>query len=102
MSHDLEAPCDEEEADWSRLYRARGAEVSAHRPYFTGDVFEEVLVESTDGRVKRKDVLIAEATSECVDWLRKDEGGPTRQRLLDDPQCRSTVRMQMRQILRSM
>ncbi len=44
MSHDLEAPGTDEIPDWDSLYRARGAEVVAHRPFFTGDVFSGVRI----------------------------------------------------------
>lgn len=44
---------------------------------------------------------IQEAAVEAVKWLREDAGGGmTRQRLLEDPQNRSTVRRQMRAALR--
>ena len=38
MSHDLESPYVEGVPDWDALYRARGDEVVATRPIFTGDV----------------------------------------------------------------
>ncbi len=60
MVHNLEAPCDSDSIDWSRLYRARGDEVVSHRPYFTGDVFERVEVQNPDGSTKRKNVIIVQ------------------------------------------
>lgn len=43
------------------------------------------------------------AATEAVKWLREDAGGGViRQRLLDDPQNRSTVRRQMRAALREL
>jgi hypothetical protein len=60
MAHDLEAPCSPDSIDWSRLYRARGDEVVAHRPYFTGDVFESVQVQNPDGSTKRKSVIVVQ------------------------------------------
>src|SRR6266705_762213 len=56
MARDLEAPCRADSIDWSRLYRARGDEVVANRPYFTGDVFESVEVWNPDGSTKRKNM----------------------------------------------
>src|SRR6266705_2322321 len=60
MARDLEAPCRADSIDWSRLYRARGDEVVANRPYFTGDVFESVEVWNPDGSTKRKNVMIVQ------------------------------------------
>lgn len=57
MQNDLEAPCGAE-LDWSRLYRARGEEVSPNRPLFTGDVFAKTKVETADGSAKQKNVII--------------------------------------------
>jgi hypothetical protein len=59
VPHDLEAPCGDD-ADWSRLYRARGDEVLQHRPIFTGDIFEKVVVQNPDGSTKRKNVIIVQ------------------------------------------
>jgi len=39
MSHSLEAPGTDEAPEYSSLYRARGDEVVAQRPIFTGDIF---------------------------------------------------------------
>jgi len=39
MSHSLEAPGTDKAPEYSSLYRARGNEVVAQRPIFTGDVF---------------------------------------------------------------
>lgn len=44
MTHSLEAPGTDEEPEYSSLYRARGDEVVAQRPIFTGDVFFDVPV----------------------------------------------------------
>jgi hypothetical protein len=59
VPHDLEAPCGDD-ADWSLLYRARGDEVVPHRPIFTGDVFEKVVVQYPDGLTKHKNVIIVQ------------------------------------------
>lgn len=46
---------------------------------------------------------IQEATIEAMKWLREDSGGGvSRQRMLQDPQNRSTVRRQMRATLRQL
>jgi hypothetical protein len=45
MGHELEAPWGEQGPDWDLLYRARGDEVAAHRPVFTGDVFASTQVQ---------------------------------------------------------
>lgn len=55
MAHQLEAPGDDEAPDWESLYRARGDEVTRHRPVFTGDVFFGVPVL---GEAKTKDVIV--------------------------------------------
>lgn len=48
-------------------------------------------------------VDIHDATVEAVDWMREDAGGGVmRQRLLDNPQARSTVRRQLRAALRDL
>ncbi len=49
MGHDLEHPGGtDEDPDWESLYRARGEEVVAHRPFFTGDIFTHTLVRGID------------------------------------------------------
>jgi hypothetical protein len=48
MGHDLEFPGTADQADWDSLYRSRGAEVVAHRPFFTGDVFTKTTVRGAD------------------------------------------------------
>jgi hypothetical protein len=59
VAHELEAPCGDD-ADWSRLYRARGEEVVQHRPVFTGDTFVNVVVQYPDGSKKRKNLIIVQ------------------------------------------
>lgn len=44
MAHNLEAPGTDEAPEYESLYRARGDEVVAQRPIFTGDVFFDVSV----------------------------------------------------------
>jgi len=48
MTHCLEAPGTDEAPEYSSLYRARGDEVVAQRPIFTGDVFFGVPVIGED------------------------------------------------------
>lgn len=48
MAHELDAPGSDDAPDWASLYRARGDEVSEHRPVFTGDVFFDVAVDAED------------------------------------------------------
>ena len=55
MAHSLEAPGTDEAPDHSSLYRARGDEVLAQRPIFTGDVFFDVPVIGED---EPKNVLV--------------------------------------------
>lgn len=57
MAHDLEYPGADGVPDWGSLYRARGVEVVRHRPVFTGDVFEKVLVQGL-GETKTKTVIV--------------------------------------------
>lgn len=57
MAHDLEYPCAAGSPDWDCLYRARGDEVTRHRPVFTGDIFEKVLVQGL-GKTKTKTVMV--------------------------------------------
>ena len=57
MTHDLEYPGAPGAPDWSRLYRTRGEEVVHYRPIFTGDVFENVYVQSL-GATKIKNVIV--------------------------------------------
>ncbi|MGO4192247.1 hypothetical protein AB4Y67_11320 [Arthrobacter sp. YAF17] len=45
---DLEAPGTRDAPNWNSLYRARGEEVSASRPVFTGDVFRDTRCGSSD------------------------------------------------------
>lgn len=60
MTHDLEAPCPVGSANWAALYRARGDEVPAHRPVFTGDVFSDTPVLTPQGDERRKTVLVVQ------------------------------------------
>ena len=55
MTHSLEAPGTDEAPEYSSLYRARGDEVVAQRPIFTGDVFFDVPVIGED---ELKNVLV--------------------------------------------
>lgn len=55
MPHELEAPGTDAAPEWASLYRARGDEVVAHRPLFTGDVFVGV---SLVGESSPKNVII--------------------------------------------
>ena len=57
MARDLEYPGADGVPDWDSLYRARGGEVTRHRPVFTGDVFANVTVQSV-GETKVKDVIV--------------------------------------------
>ncbi|MGH3972238.1 MAG: hypothetical protein ACRDS9_02770 [Pseudonocardiaceae bacterium] len=57
MAHDLEYPGADGVPDWASLYRARGDEVVRHRPVFTGDVFEKVLVQGP-GESRTKTVIV--------------------------------------------
>jgi hypothetical protein len=45
---------------------------------------------------------LREATVEAMKWLREDTGGVMRQRLLEEPQSRSTIRRQLRVALRQL
>lgn len=65
-----------------------------------GGVFEEAdLIE--EWCEERRTLHLTAATTECISWLREQpvDGTPTRQKLLEDEQCRSSVRKQMRQQL---
>ena len=57
MGRDLEAPAADAEGkpNWGSLYRARGSEVSASRPIFTGDVFEGARL--SDGTISSVIIL---------------------------------------------
>lgn len=57
MARGLEPPAVEGSSEWDGLYRSRGDDVSAHRPIFTGDVFEKVPVQGL-GQIKTKNVMI--------------------------------------------
>jgi hypothetical protein len=60
MGHDLEAPCALGSSDWDELYRARGDEVVAHRPAFTGDIFDTTQVLTPDGTAHTKTVMVVQ------------------------------------------
>lgn len=59
MAVDLEASSGTAD-DWSQLYRARGDEVAAGRPYFTGDVFQDAQARDTDGGVTTRPVIVVQ------------------------------------------
>ncbi len=66
--------------------------------YEEADLIEEWCEERVEAALE-----IEEAAIEAIKWLREDiGGGVTRQRMLDDPQNRSTVRRQMRAVLRQL
>jgi len=48
MGDQLEAPGTDAVPEWASLYRARGKEVTRHRPVFTGDVFADVSLTGED------------------------------------------------------
>lgn len=48
MAHNLEAPGTDDAPEYESLYRARGDEVVAQRPIFTGDIFFDVAVEGEE------------------------------------------------------
>ncbi len=58
MSHDLESPYVEGVPDWGALYRARGDEVGATRPIFTGDVFTGVQLPGSTGKTKARSLVV--------------------------------------------
>ena len=62
MARHLESPSGDR-ADWDVLYLARGADqVVAHRPIFTGDVFQGVPVLTPRGDKKTKTVMVIKHT----------------------------------------
>lgn len=71
----------------------------------TGGVFEEadMVEEWCEERVSEA-LSIADATAECVAWLRQESatGGGMRQRMLEEPQNRSAIRKEMRTALKAM
>src|SRR5262249_59510546 len=77
----------------------RGPDVSVQpsdcRCFEEADLIEEWCFERA-----AEDVPAADATAECVHWLRQDGGGIMRQRMLEDDQARRSVRRQMRAALR--
>ena len=54
----MESPYVEGVPDWGALYRARGDEVAAPRPIFTGDVFTGVELPGSTGKIKARSVLV--------------------------------------------
>ena len=54
----MESPYVEGVPDWGALYRARGDEVAATRPIFTGDVFTGVELSGSTGKIKARSVLV--------------------------------------------
>lgn len=54
----MESPYVEGVPDWGALYRARGDEVAATRPIFTGDVFTGVKLPGSTGKIKARSVLV--------------------------------------------
>ena len=54
----MESPYVESVPDWDALYRARGDEVAATRPIFTGDVFTGVELPGSTGKIKARSVLV--------------------------------------------
>ncbi|MFP7834907.1 hypothetical protein [Marisediminicola sp. LYQ134] len=58
MGKDLESPHPRGKADWDALYRARGNEVSASRPVFTGDVFTGIALPGSTGKIKDRTVMV--------------------------------------------
>lgn len=65
--------------------------------YEEADIVEDWCIDREDDGLKT-----SEAMAECVDWLREDLGGRTRQQMLQDPQQASTVRKEMTRRLREL
>src|SRR5258708_31270672 len=60
MSQSLETPCTEDSSNWAALYRARGDEITEHRPVLTGDVFDKTTVFLASGESKVVSVLVVQ------------------------------------------
>lgn len=58
MGRDLESPFEDGNAQWASLYRARGDEVSATRPIFTGDVYAGLELAGATGEIKYRSVCV--------------------------------------------
>lgn len=58
MSKNLESPYEKGVPHWDLIYRARGDEVSETRPVFTGDVYADVPLPGSTGKVKPRVVAV--------------------------------------------
>lgn len=58
MPINLESPDGGLPPDWSRFYRARGAEVSVSRPLLTGDVYAATTVAGPTGAARTRSVMV--------------------------------------------
>jgi len=85
-------------------HNSRVVIITARYQEVSSSAFEEAdLIEEWCEDRLEAGLSVHDATVEAVKWLREDDGGGvTRQRLLEDPQSRSTVRSQMRAVLRSL
>ena len=71
----------------------------------TSGVYEEAdLIEEWCDERCSPGFTVEQATAECVAWLREtgDTTGTMRQKMLEDPQMRSTIRKQMRKVLKAL
>lgn len=90
---------------WQRLvhYNSRTVVPTATFQEVSSAAYEEAdLIEEWCEERIEAGLEIDAATSEVLKWLREDTDGFTRQRMLEDPQSRSTVRQQMRSALREL
>ena len=71
----------------------------------TSGVYEEAdLIEEWCDERCSSGFTVEQATAGCVAWLREtgDTTGTMRQKMLEDPQMRSTIRKQMRKVLKAL
>ena len=58
MVNCLESPYAAGRPNWNSLYRARGEEINAARPILTGDVFADMELPGSTGKIKKRCVIV--------------------------------------------
>lgn len=87
MANRLESPYVAGRPNWGSLYRTRGEEVNAARPILTGDVFADLELPGSTGKMRKRHVMVLQHP--CS--MRKDGVSLNWQLLVAEVQKRSVL-----------
>lgn len=87
MANRLESPYVAGRPNWGSLYRTRGEEVNAARPILTGDVFADLELPGSTGKMRKRHIMVLQHP--CS--MRKDGVSLNWQLLVAEVQKRSVL-----------